>query len=502
MDGAPLSQLFENGSIPWTSSSMEIGSGYDARTQQIKRSPFEKLPQSSSAASGQQSTRVHLTYKCFRKVEDLETYMSNVTSASIGFAGIAAFKAAASTMSNATCNKTNMTIIIRCTITLVPDEHFGDDLQLTQEAEDCLNAWQYPFRQSNSDRFLEQYGQYCVTGYTRQASFFSTSTFKTNSSEKLNQFAGHLGADFEYSDIQANAATNHIQRMSQGFEETSSSHEVFVTGLNRTSIQKSFADPRDVLTAWNTFLEDYVAQPTVAHLQHYANLNVGNRVRRPDAPIPVSFLPIELVRKSVLLGIVARSSPMVGVREQQNAVNELRKELLDHDHGGKINENDLSNVRAKIEERITWIGPESLWSKRQKLVERVDALCAAGHYWPLNQWTNTKMQSEWKTGLTSEDVHPDIRHEVAETMHPFNVNWRPGTQTQSLIFDQPSRFIIGAKLCSYWPHGTGGWWRLTDGGLLQHKLTVGVETHESRGCDWKLYVYSVDNELYRREWRP
>ncbi|KAG9729042.1 hypothetical protein KCU60_g19513, partial [Aureobasidium melanogenum] len=154
MDGAPLSQLFENGSIPWTSSSMEIGSGYDARTQQIKRSPFEKLPQSSSAASGQQSTRVHLTYKCFRKVEDLETYMSNVTSASIGFAGIAAFKAAASTMSNATCNKTNMTIIIRCTITLVPDEHFGDDLQLTQEAEDCLNAWQYPFRQSNSDSII------------------------------------------------------------------------------------------------------------------------------------------------------------------------------------------------------------------------------------------------------------------------------------------------------------------------------------------------------------
>lgn len=362
---------------------MEIGSGYDARTQQIKRSPFEKLPQSSSTASEQQSTRVHLTYKCFRKVEDLETYMSNVTSASIGFAGIAAFKAAASTMSNAACNETNMTIIIRCTITLVPDEHYGDDLQLTQEAEDCLNAWQLPFRQSNSDRFLEQYGQYCVTGYTRQASFFSTSTFKTNSSEKLNQFAGHLGADFEYSNIQATAATNHIQRMSQGFEETSSSHEIFVTSLNRTSIQKSFADPRDVLTAWNTFLEDYVAQPTVAHLQHYANLNVGNRVRRPDAPTPVSFLPIELVRKSVLLGIVARSSPMVGVREQQNAVNELRKELLDHDHGGKINEDDLSNVSAKIEERITWIGPESLWSKRQKLVERIDALCAAGHYWPL-----------------------------------------------------------------------------------------------------------------------
>jgi hypothetical protein len=275
---------------------MNIGSGYDVRSQQIKRSPFQRLQPQPSVAVNPESAQVHLTYKSFRKVEDLESYMSNVTSASVGYAGIASIKAAASTLSSAKCNATNMTVVIRCTITL-PAEHFDRDLVLTDEAECCLAAWQYPWSKANynSDRFLEQYGQYCVTGYTRQASFFSTSTFEARTTEQLNQFAGQLGADYQSAVITASAATSHIQKMCQQNQETSSSHEIFVTGLNETSIQESFSDPTNVLKTWNTFLKGYAPIPSVAHLQHYANLNVGGRIPGPNSATQLSVLPMPLL---------------------------------------------------------------------------------------------------------------------------------------------------------------------------------------------------------------
>jgi hypothetical protein len=109
-----------------------------------------------------------------------------------------------------------------------------------------------------------------------------------------------------------------------------------------------------------------------------------------------------------------------------------------------------------------------------------------------------KLQSVWKTGLCVEDIHPSIQHEVTATTEEFKVQWRPGTQKKLLVVDQPNRFVVGAKICSHWDAGTGGWWRLKGGGLLQHRLSVEVETQESRGCHWSLCVYSVDNELYKR----
>lgn len=385
MDGTVLPRLLENGSITWSSTqSMNIGSGYDARSQQVKRSPFQRLPPQSSVAVSPESAQVHLTYKSFRKVEDLESYMSNVTSASVGYAGVASIKAAASTLSSAKCNATNMTVVVRCTITLSA-EHFDRDLVLTDEAESCLAAWQYPWSKANynSDTFLEQYGQYCVTGYTRQASFFSTSTFEARTTEQLNQFAGQLGADYSSAVTSVNAATFHIQKMSLQNQETSSSHEIFVTGLNETSIQESFSDPTNVLKAWNTSLKGYACIPSVAYLQHYANLNVGGRIPGPNSATQLSILPMPLLQKSVLLGILARSSPMAGVREQQPAIDRLRRQLFDHDYDGRISGTELSILEAKIDQRMGWIGTCSLWSKRQKLVERILELCAQGHYWHL-----------------------------------------------------------------------------------------------------------------------
>lgn len=74
----------------------------------------------------------------------------------------------------------------------------------------------------------------------------------------------------------------------------------------------------------------------------------------------------------------------------------------------------------------------------------------------------------------------------------------PWNSEKLLVIDQPNRFVVGAKICSHWDAGTGGWWKLKGGGLLQHRLSVEVETQESRGCHWSLCVYSVDNELYKR----
>jgi hypothetical protein len=74
---------------------------------------------------------------------------------------------------------------------------------------------------------------------------------------------------------------------------------------------------------------------------------------------------------------------MAGVREQQPAIDALRRQLFDHDYDGRISGTELSILEAKIDQRMDWIGTSSLWSKRQKLVERILELCAQGHYWHL-----------------------------------------------------------------------------------------------------------------------
>lgn len=382
MDELTLLRLGENGSIPWVPH-MTIGSGYNASGQQVVRSPFRQLPQEElTAPMPRESAEIHLTYKSFRTSADLESYMSNVSSGSVGgLFGIATVRAAASCLSSAKCNETNMTIIIRCTITL-PAQHFSHDLELTNEAESCLGAWRTPFSMSNSDRFLEQYGQYSVTGWTRQASFFSTSTFTATSSERLNQIAAEIGSDFKFSKVDVSFATSYMQKMSQEYQETSSTHEIFVTGLDRASIPASFTDPKDILKAWNTFLEKNDPIPSIAHLQHYANLNVGNRIPHPRSLTDVSDLPTQLAQKSILLGILARSSPMAGVRAQLPAIDALRNRSLSLANGGKVSQEETSTISTALEAQKKKIDTESLWHKRQAVVQGIDRLTSSGNYWP------------------------------------------------------------------------------------------------------------------------
>lgn len=199
------SSICEHGSIPWEDSHMGIGSGYDLHRQQSMRSPFWPF-HSNDDLPGVDLHRLEISSKVFRDEESLLHFMTSDTRALASVFTVFNLKASLETLNTTSCSKTSMTVIKRCTITL-PAENHEDSLELSDEAKSCFGRLNWN-KADNAKTFMSRYGQYCITGRTRQSTFFAVSTYSADSKQELDQFSSTLSADFNGKTVSVEAASS------------------------------------------------------------------------------------------------------------------------------------------------------------------------------------------------------------------------------------------------------------------------------------------------------
>ncbi|RYN78275.1 hypothetical protein AA0120_g11013 [Alternaria tenuissima] len=345
MDSMFSSHIRVHGSIPWDDNYMRIGSGYDLHKQQSLRSPFWPCHPSSELPSTDLHT-LEISSKILRDEETLLQYMTSDTRA----------------LKTAQCSKKSMIVIKRCTI-MLPAEHYERLLELSDEAESCFGRLNW-YGDDNARSFKTRYGQYCITGRTRQSTFFAVSTYSADTKQELDRFASTLSVDFNGKAVSVEAASSFemgSSNMSGSIRET---HEVVVVGCSSRNLQHRL-HTIDIQKAWVDFLEHYTPIPVLAHITHYANIDI--RIKHPEGSLSITEDFRNAAELAQLLQVAARSNRLVGARALEISVQSTILKLADihiyaEDDDKALQQcvATLKNVREDL--RGVWIDVES-WQR-------------------------------------------------------------------------------------------------------------------------------------------
>ncbi|KAH6860533.1 hypothetical protein B0T12DRAFT_499419 [Alternaria alternata] len=239
---------------------------------------------------------LEISSKILRDEETLLQYMTSDTRA----------------LKTAQCSKKSMIVIKRCTI-MLPAEHYERLLELSDEAESCFGR-------------LNWYGQYCITGRTRQSTFFAVSTYSADTKQELDRFASTLSVDFNGKAVSVEAASSFemgSSNMSGSIRET---HEVVVVGCSSRNLQHRL-HTIDIQKAWVDFLEHYTPIPVLAHITHYANIDI--RIKHPEGSLSITEDFRNAAELAQLLQVAARSNRLVGARALEISVQSTILKLAD-----------------------------------------------------------------------------------------------------------------------------------------------------------------------------
>jgi len=355
------SNIREHGSIPWDDNYMKIGSGYDLHKQQSLRSPFWPCHPSSELPSTDLHT-LEISSKILRDEETLLQYMTSDTRALASVFTVFNLKASLETLKTARCSKTSMTVIKRCTITL-PAEHHEHLLELSDEAESCFGRLNW-YGEENAQTFKTRYGQYCITGRTRQSTFFAVSTYSANTQQELDQFASRLSADFNGKTVSVEAASSFEMGSSHKSASIRETHEVVVVGCSSRNLQHRL-HTIDIQKAWVDFLEHYTPIPVLAQITHYANIDI--RIKHPQGSLSIPEDFRNAAELAQLLQVAARSNRLVGARALEISVQSTILKLADlHVYAEDSDEAlqqcvaTLKNVREEL---------SGVWDRRRKVAK-------------------------------------------------------------------------------------------------------------------------------------
>ncbi|KAH3993594.1 hypothetical protein HBH70_187720 [Parastagonospora nodorum] len=494
MDSMFSSSIREHGSIPWEDNHMKIGSGHDLHKQQSLRSPFWPCHPPTNLPGTELHT-LEISSKIFRDEETLLQYMTSDTRALASVFTVFNLKASLETLKTARCSKTSMTVIKRCTITL-PAEHLEHLLELSDEAESCFGRLNW-YKEENAKNFMSRYGQYCITGRTRQSTFFAVSTYTADAKQELDQFASSLSADFNGKTVSVQAASAFEMGSTHVSGSIRETHEILVIGCSSRNLQHRY-HTIDIQKAWVDFLEHYTPIPVLAHLTHYANIDI--RIPHPEGPLSITEDFRNAAELAQLLQIAARSNRLVGARTFESSVESAILRLADlhvyaegSDKGLQQCVTTLKNVRKEL---------TGVWDQRRKLAEVMTETESQIETWPLNKWVKAHSTPDWKIGICPDDVQESLRDEVVE----YRKDWDPESKRDGMPICLksdipmclPGRRIVGAQVESGWQDDTNGWWRRTHGTLGGDTLTVAFETQHYRGGSWALIVWAVDRNLYMK----
>ena len=163
----PISmKIFQTATVPWDRHHMRVGKGYDVYHSEPLATPFDlvELPRRPPTDIDIKPARHVL-----RNESDRQRLTSARVSASASFLPFVAFEAVASALKTATCNETNLMVVTSCTIDC-PPEDFEHLLKLKETSSTCFNA-----ASGGAERFTKLYCDYCITCYSRQATFTAVS---------------------------------------------------------------------------------------------------------------------------------------------------------------------------------------------------------------------------------------------------------------------------------------------------------------------------------------
>jgi len=361
MESMFSSNIREHGSIPWDDKYMKIGSGYDLYKQQSLRSPFWPCHPSSELPSTELHT-LEISSKILRDEETLLQYMTSDTRALASVFTVFNLKASLETLKTARCSKTSMTVIKRCTITL-PAEHHEHLLELSDEAESCFGRLNW-YGEDNAQTFKTRYGQYCITGRTRQSTFFAVSTYSADTQQELDQFASRLSADFNGKTVSVEAASSFEMGSSHKSASIRETHEVVVVGCSSRNLQHRL-HTIDIQKAWIDFLEHYTPIPVLAQITHYANIDI--RIKHPQGSLSIPEDFRNAAELAQLLQVAARSNRLIGARALEISVQSTILKLADlHVYAEDSDEAlqqcvaTLKNVREEL---------SGVWDRRRKVAK-------------------------------------------------------------------------------------------------------------------------------------
>jgi len=285
----------QHGNLPWDSAHMVLGSGYDMITREPLPSAFEEVDIEDSYST-ETFPQVDVQAQVFRDEQELTEHLWSLASATSPSSSLASVKSMASYIKTAKCNAENACLILRCTLSM-PPEHFDGELDLTDTARQMLN--------SSPQKFIDSYGEYCVTGYIRQSSFFAVCTYNSTNVEELKKFTSTLGASGSPDKSKIDAASDIVKGAKSNSPSIRESHKFNISGVEG-EIGLSWLENATVTEAWQGFRFDYKPVPQVAILKHYSSVLPGE-ITRPTNSHEISWHINEAVWKCALLQMTARS---------------------------------------------------------------------------------------------------------------------------------------------------------------------------------------------------
>jgi hypothetical protein len=340
---------------------MKIGSGYDLHKQQSLRSPFWPC-HPFSELPGTDLHTLEISSKILRDEETLLQYMTSDTRALASVFTVFNLKASLEALKTARCSKTSMTVIKRCTITL-PAENYEHMLELSDEAESCFGRLNW-YADDNARTFKTRYGEYCITGRTRQSTFFAVSTYSADTKEELDQFASTLSADFNGKTVSVEAASSFEMGSSHISGSITETHEVVVVGCSSRDLQHR-RHTIDIQKAWVDFLELYTPIPVLAHITHYANVDI--RIPHPQGQLSMTEDFRNAAELAQLLQVAARSHRLAGARALEISVESTILKLADLHVYAEDSDKGLQQCVAtlkNVREELTGV-----WDRRRKLAD-------------------------------------------------------------------------------------------------------------------------------------
>jgi hypothetical protein len=189
----------------------------------------------------------------------------------------------------------------------MPPEHFDGELDLTDTGRQMLN--------SSPQKFVESFGEHCITGYIRQSSFFALCTYSSTKAEELEKFISTLGASGSPDKSKIDEASDLVKGIKSHSPSIRESHKFNISGVEG-EIGLSWLENATVTEAWQGFRFDYKPVPQVAILKHYSSVLPGE-IPRPTRTHEVSWHINEAVWKCALLQMAARSK---SVQQHENVV--------------------------------------------------------------------------------------------------------------------------------------------------------------------------------------
>ena len=303
-----------DGRIAWEDG-MKIGDGYNLAGHNTLQSPFREFKH--PVTPGKNICKIHLTYETMRNQEDIMRILESSDSASVIHMLISVILSM-ELLQTAKCNTTSMVTIIRCTATL-PTDNFDASLQFTEEAKS---------KASSAEDFVRRFGEYCISGWTCQSTFFAICVHTAKSSDILDEVQAKLNVGFNGSATGAGLASEFMRKVIATSKHVSVKTEIDYVGYNAKRLDKDFEKIR-LDKAWKSFLKNWSPLPTVAILKHYSALRVEglDSIPGPDRTHDISTGLVAYMRRALALQISAQSSVIRCARKQvpniENVINQL-----------------------------------------------------------------------------------------------------------------------------------------------------------------------------------